>query len=193
MKFYFTWMDIIMPIGTAVLATLLSVWAAFKAKQKSAKIVCAITAIVFILSVPGWYWVRAHGLLPDYTTSQKVSVVQGKKNKCLKQDVEEWTQWTFDFWIKHLPEYCIRHAFETSIGVCRDEPALTAIGQWVRGYASGEVFYITWHNNKISRGLWIHELSHHVLDRCEKHWIEPYRKYGNQTHHTYMKEMGLGQ
>ena len=81
---------------------------------------------------------------------------------------------------------------ETSIGVCRDEPVFSTFGMLVRGYAYGEVFVITWTNQKISRSLWIHELSHHVLNHCEKYWLDAYIVYQPQAHHTFMKVMNLG-
>ena len=81
MEIHFMWLDLIAPIGIAVLASFLAILSWIKGKELKGKIIASITALAFIALIPAMYYIRDQGLKPDYTNSYKIKVVQGKENK----------------------------------------------------------------------------------------------------------------
>jgi len=78
--------DLVAPIGVAVLAAVLCGIGIAKADKRAAKVVCGITAAVFLASVPTLYVMRAIARSCDYEV-EGLRVRQGKINRCERAQV----------------------------------------------------------------------------------------------------------
>jgi hypothetical protein len=182
----FTWLDLIAPIGTAVVAAVLCTLGVIKAKKLPPKIISAATGIVFLASIPAWYLIRSSGLKPDYTTSSGVEVKNGKHDQCSKDKVEANIKWLSTFWSKHYTSF--NQPLKGVLLVCLDEEKLTTFGRLVRGYSFGKYAVVGWNGKQsYTDSLVKHELSHFLVGR-----VDTKRPFDEAVHHAYFKEVKLG-
>ncbi len=177
----FSWLDLIMPIGTGLIAGTLGVIGLIKGKTLPARLISLATGLAFIATIPMLYTVRASGTKPNYTTSHGIGVVQGKVNTCPKEKIEAWTDWAIGFWSKHYDPVKVRQSVRDKLLVCVDSPKLTTWGRIVKGYSHGKFSVIGTLNTE---SLFYHEISHQIVDR--------FVPYSETAHHSLFKEKQLG-
>lgn len=182
-------MDLVAPLGIALLAVALCTWGFIKAKNTPARIACALTAAAFCGCTAGLYVMRHLSRKADYTTMQGVRVRQGIKNKCEKSWVTSEVQWVLDWWAKQCPDKgmtAVAAAVDDRLLVCVDEERLSAAGRWVRGYTWGSVAVVGWNGNPAyTSSLIRHELSHTAAVGCGYPLDE-------EKHHALFKSLKLG-
>ena len=190
---FFTWLDLIAPWGTALLAVALCSWAAIKAEKLPAFWISVITGVFFLASIPFWYGVRHSQTKVDYTTAAGMYVTQGEKNKCERTDVEAWESWVIAFWKKEFEadtekQALVKNAFKGKRLYCVDVEQISLFNRTIRGavllgrnaiigYREGDITY--------PERLAKHELSHFVL-------IKTHAPYNEDVHHKMFEEAKLG-
>jgi len=168
----FSWFDIITPIGTAVLATVLCVLGIIKSDKLAPKLVSLITMMVFIAAVPLVYAVRYKSLKVDYTTTYGLGVIQGTLNKCEESVVQQWENELINFWVAFYPN--VGTALDGKKLLCLDEEKinLSVAERFVRGYSTSTVAVIGWRDISYARSLFRHEVSHLILGAMGVPWDE---------------------
>ena len=181
----FSYFDLITPIGTAILASVLCIYAVTKAKDTAAKVISLLTMLVFLLSVPAVYWIRYASLRSDYKTTRGLGVVQGKVNTCQKEVVQVWEDELVKFWTPFFPK--ATESLKNKKLICKDEEKLSITGleRFFRGYSTGTTAVIGWKDLAYAKSLFRHEVSHLILMEMD---IAP----DEAVHHQKMKEYKLG-
>jgi hypothetical protein len=184
----FHWIDLIAPIGVAVVAVVLCGIAIWKSAKPDAKVlVCVITAVMFMASVPGLYVIRCAALSSDYTV-EGLRVRQGELNRCEREQVAADVVWVRDWWQADCPDKkaAVAAQLDDKLLVCVDSEKLGTASRWMRGYTWGGVAVVGW-NGKLSyvRSLIRHELSHMAAVGCGYPLDEV-------AHHKLFSDLGLG-
>lgn len=199
MQTHRTWvfspLDLVMPIGTGLVAVALCAWGAFKAETVPAVVVCIITGTVFLASIPLWYLARSIKRRFD-TKIEGVFVTYGRWNRPSKFSIESWVKelvshwtkarWTSNGKLKALTPLEVREALEGSSVFFVDAEKLTIFGRLARGYAWGRDCVIGYRKGDPAyvRSLFIHEASHVVLGHNGESWDE-------KKHHAIFRVTGL--
>jgi len=199
----FTKLDLIIPwgtgIGAAVLCTLAAIYGVPMADGVAvARTISILTGLVFLASIPIWYFVRSRLRKYHYKTVHGLYVIQGNVNRPKLEEVEAWTvellnHWAGAAWTRpdgtkvlvgnHIPS----EAIEGKTVFFRDEEKLSVWGRWVRAYAETEDVVIGWAARvDYVHGLFLHELSHLVLLAAGEPWDETW-------HHSIFQQTKLGE
>lgn len=182
----FSWFDLVFPIGTALLAAVLGVWAAMKATDLPGKLVSIATAIVFCVPIPVLYTMRSNANAHDYVLpNYEIYVVQGEKNKCAPEDVKKWTEWVVSWWSDKYKTGDVLLSLKGKRLICVDEEKITAFQRFMRGFSWGRQIVIGYNGKpEYTESLFKHEAGHFVLYGAGK---EP-KVEADQ--HKKMKEIG---
>jgi len=181
----FSYFDLITPIGTAILASVLCIYAVTKAKDTAAKAVSLATMLVFLLTVPAVYWIRYASLKADYKTTRGLGVIQGKLNTCQQEVVQVWEDELMTFWTPFFAK--ASESLKNKKLICKDEEKLSIskFDMFFRGYSNGYTAVIGWKDIAYAKSLFRHEVSHLIL-------TEMNIPYDEAVHHQKMKEYKLG-
>jgi len=178
--------DLIAPIGICLLTVFLCVLGFIRTQKYQAKIVCVLTALVFVSSIPFFYFMRWNSRKADYVTEQGVRVRQGKKNKCEKKYVTEQVQWVINWWQERYLTKDVAKALDDKLLVCVDAIKMSVLDRWVGGFAWGSMAVVGWDGNpEYTTSLIRHELSHFAAHACGHQMDE-------EEHHKLFKKLGLG-
>jgi hypothetical protein len=91
-------LDLVVPLGSCLLAAGLCMMGVMGQYPTPAKIVCAVTGLLFLATPVVWYIMRWVGIRYDYQTVQGIFVRRGKVNRPEKPAVEKWTDELVQFW-----------------------------------------------------------------------------------------------
>ena len=198
-KLVFTPLDILAPWLVCLLSAGLCTWGAVAAIDVPAKIVSAVTGLVFVLGIPVFYIVRGRRRTPNFET-RGMGVVWGTRNKPSKELVEMWVRGLIDFWLgknvmrTHAPDSAVTitqsmvdRALEGLLVIRYDADHFSFWGRMVRGYASGKTIGIGFKGEDMTytASLFKHEVSHQILDVAGVLWDET-------RHHNVFLKTGLG-
>lgn len=182
-------LDLVTPIGTGVITTGLCIWGALVAKEGPAILVCVITAIVFLLSIPVVYLIRASGLKIDYYTKHNLAVHLGQKNTPSSIEVEAWTEEAFQN-LKIVCPNLLKLDLSGETCVFKDEEKLTMLDKFARGYRADGGFVVGYKSDlqlpsnrrAYVKSLFQHEVTHVFMDQLG---------IGFGLQHQKMQEYGL--
>jgi hypothetical protein len=179
--------DLVAPIGITVLAAVLCGLGIARAEKRAAKVVCALTAAVFLAGIPALYFMRWSARSCDYEV-ENIRVRQGKLNRCEKAQIAADVVWVRSWWQKHCPSKmaAVRRQLDDRLLVCVDQEKLGAAGRWARGYIWGSVVVVGWNGDlDYTKSLIRHELSHLAAVGCGYPLDE-------EEHHKLFAKLQLG-
>lgn len=179
--------DLAFPIGVGLLALGFCIWGFVRAENRVGKVVSLLTALAFLLPIPGVYITRTLSLKSDYVTSRGLRVRQGTKKQCLQEEVQAWENELILFWTHTYPKASL--TIEDKLLVCKDEEKLSLpwLERFFRGYSTWEVATIGYRagDSTYTRSLFFHEVSHLILTNSGI-------PYDEKTQHNIFQKEGLG-
>jgi len=175
----FSWIDLVFPIGTAVLCAVLAVFTWFVPNPWQARMIATMVAVTAVAAVPVYYALfRLPALTPDFTV-HGLKVKLGKVNRPTQNEVDAWVKSVIDFWrvcaicsatvplhLHHSSKTLTfvfvakRSSLHNKLLVFHDKDHMTVFGRLVRGYAYEDVAVVgNYHVPNLTR----HEVSHLIL------------------------------
>lgn len=158
----FHYLDLVFPIGTGILASVLIGIVLIKKVSIPAKIITVLTCLMFISTIPILYSIRHQMNGFDYKTEYGIKVTQGKINRCFPSVIRAWSDDLIDYWKPILPYERITKSLEDKHLVCLDSSKVPGWGvKWAYGLSFDNEAIITYHkDDKMIRKLFLHEFSH---------------------------------
>lgn len=179
----FSWFDLIAPLGINLVALVFGIWGGIVAPEVGGKVASLLTAAAFTVVTVVIYVLRWRFWRYDYKTKHGLRVTLGEKNRPARASVEEWSQWTVDFWVgQKWPAEDVLAALKNArvIFVDQESYSVPNFAKLVYGAYDGRLMSI---GTKAPESVFKHELSHRILDKLGVQW---------DKHHDIFALRGLG-
>lgn len=194
--------DLVFPLSILLPGTILCFWAAIAAAKVNLTagfFISLATGIFHIGAIIAFYIVRYRSIRADFSTYHQIKVRLSTFNKLNVHEVERVTEELIEFWVnqdlphrdknkklekERLTRGDILLAIANVLCILVDQKKISYGLKFVRGYATGDKFFITYDDLRSIRiSLFKHELSHCIL--MNSGWK-------GFDHHALFKDLNTG-